>query len=259
MEVLTELDSKQRELLMRMYRSRLNEEVFPVSFDMGGVGETLMQCGFIVAVDGFYEFTETGLQEWRVYRGELNAVHKRHQLIYRQKKQAEVEQKKMAKDISLSDWEKQARENLSPKQVEVLRMLYDAGADTVWVEADIHHITRDTLVRYGYIEYDKRNNKYWLLDDGVRKLGQYPNGNSVLPMPHELPSVQPFLDTGLDNEDSPDIALSIEIEVDCDGACDDCVHREVLDLIAQQYPNVGKLRDTYLQQKQLMRELGIKK
>ncbi len=93
-EVLTELDSKQRELLMRMYRSWLNEEVFPVSFDMGGVGETLMQCGFIVAVNGFYEFTEPGLKEWQVYGDKLNATYQYHAKLSQEKRKAEAQRKK---------------------------------------------------------------------------------------------------------------------------------------------------------------------
>ena len=257
MEVRTELDSKQRELLMRMYRSRLNEEVFPVSFDISGVGEALMACGFIVAVNGFYEFTKAGLQEWKAYGNKLNAVRKQHDLKYRQKKQAEVEQKKMAKEIALSDWEKKARENPSPKQMNALRTLYEAGADTVWVSADIHHITRDTLVLYGYIEYDKYNNKYWLLDAGVQKLelnGAYRNDTTEgLPMPHELPVFDDTNPTTLPVDDEGVDALE-----HCD-TCAGCVDHEILHMLAQKYPAIGRLRQMVLETRRLIDELGIKK
>lgn len=172
MEVIAELDSYQRELLMRMYRSRLNEEVFPVSFDMTGVGIGLMQCGFIVATNGFYEFTDYGLKTWKAYTDNLNAVYAYHAKLSQERRKQRANKKNMAekKQTELSDWEKKAMQTLSLTQWDALEKLYQAGADTVWVAAEINYVTRKTLVRYGFIEYDQHNDKYWLLDAGVQKL-----------------------------------------------------------------------------------------
>jgi len=39
--------------------------------------------------------------------------------------------------------------------------------------------------------------------------------------------------------------------------CGDCIHAEVLELIAAKYPKVAELRDTLMKQKQLLKDLGL--
>jgi hypothetical protein len=44
---------------------------------------------------------------------------------------------------------------------------------------------------------------------------------------------------------------------ECADNCTECVHREVLDLIAATYPKVAELRDAMLTQKKLIKDLGL--
>jgi hypothetical protein len=44
---------------------------------------------------------------------------------------------------------------------------------------------------------------------------------------------------------------------ECADNCAECVHREVLDLIAAKYPRVADLRDAMLTQRKLIKDLGL--
>lgn len=57
----------------------------------------------------------------------------------------------------------------------------------------------------------------------------------------------------------PEVAVPppLPVTTECAAECAECVHREVLDLIAAAYPKVAELRDTMLTQKKLIKDLGL--
>lgn len=49
----------------------------------------------------------------------------------------------------------------------------------------------------------------------------------------------------------------LTVTAECAAECTECVHREVLNLIAATYPKVAELRDAMLTQKKLIKDLGL--
>ena len=149
----------------------------------------------------------------------------------------------------LTNWENKANENLVESQLWALDEVYGISLARFdnphgWVKANIHHITRKSLVKYGYLEYDDERDLCRLTDSGLKKIQDEMDEDEVL-----------------DNEDSP-VEASVpdvqpEAHVNCEGDCDECVHRKVLNLIAAKYPNVARLRDVLLEEERLLKELGL--
>jgi len=151
-----------------------------------------------------------------------------------------------ANDAELSEWEKQQMAILTPPQAFLLKRLRDMDADGKGVHIKMHHITRKTMQRYGWIKVDK-SGRVWLLDAGRVKLEE------------QLGQVAPVQASvnGSTMEALSIPTLPATHGGSCEGACDECVHREVLDLIAAKYPNVGRLRDVLLEEKRLLNDLGL--
>ncbi len=164
----------------------------------------------------------------------------------------------------LTDWKQKAMENLSPTQIKALQMLRDRDADGAGVsDVAMNFHTRKSLEEYGMIRMDK-NGRYWLLDAGYKKLVEIEaSGNGKLPMPHEVLNVQPFVEAGLDNDDSPVVALTPQPPLphgegeQCDNDCDECVYREVVALISKKHPEVGELADALITQKKVLARLKL--
>ena len=194
----------------------------------------------------------------------------------------------------LSDHEKRAAENLNDTQLDALLAVYKAGGDADWVEVDINANTRKSLVKYGYLEWSTKRG-YLINGPGVAQMEKelIRRGQSMVeeessvrvgdskddngstskvkpfhPHPKSLPAEQGGTSIDRDNGDSADVPDYVTAEemnstildmadAHCAGDCDDCVHRDVLEMIAAKYPKVAELRDAILAQKRLVDELGL--
>lgn len=182
------------------------------------------------------------------------------------------EQKKMAK--KLSSWELQARENLSDKQIEAMLLVKQSDN---WLDAnEVNHHTRKSLERYGYLEYNADNNTVRLTADGYSILEE---SNVEEVQNHEAAvrqningvtsKIRPF-GAEVDNEDSPVETLtpvdetpltptlrkSQKVDGNCTD-CNECVYREVVDLISKKHPEVGELADALVAQKKILARLKL--
>lgn len=83
-------------------------------------------------------------------------------------------------------------------------------------------------------------------------------GNGVttdkLPMPHELPTVRPFVEDLTPTPPVDDEA--VDALEHCD-TCAGCVDHEILHMLTQKFPAIARLRQSVLETRRLMSELGI--
>lgn len=145
---------------------------------------------------------------------------------------------------------------LNRKHFKILKKLRDMNADGRGVSVPMHHNHRKTLERYELIRVDK-NSRVWLLPAGQQKLAEYLALQS--PEIDEESPVQKMHIALIDPtpaEETPIPNSNGEGE-QCVNECDECLHRDVLDLIVGKYPKVAELRDVLMQQKRLMKELGL--
>jgi hypothetical protein len=153
-----EVTDTERELLMRMYRARSNDEKFHIEYDSGRCKEELMRQGLINSDGKYLILTDHALQVWEGW---------------------------------VQFWDLKRQKGYATRKA---------------------------------------------------KLAQE---NGAVP----------------DNEDSPiDPTPSpspVDGEGNCASECDECIHREVLNLISEKYPKVAELRDVLVAQKRLMKELGL--
>lgn len=180
-------------------------------------------------------------------------IERGHDVKRAEKKQ----QMKTQKQVELSDWEKQAMENLTPKQVAALETIWDAG-NSGWCDVEVHHKTRVALIKYGYIEY--LSGRYRITETGLNQLEvewgrvkvEASDNGAGLDNADSVVDPTPADETPLPLTPSPQAARG-----NCGDDCDECVYREVVALLSDKYPEVGELAAAMRTKKKVLARLKL--
>lgn len=116
----------------------------------------------------------------------------------------------------------------------------------------------DGKVRVAILTELGRNSRFDVLVEGSREYFEYrasQNGRANTPI-DEASSVQE-MHTAQVAQPAAAVPPPLATSAACVDECSECVHREVLDLIAAKYPRVADLRDAMLTQKKLIKDLGL--
>jgi hypothetical protein len=213
----------------------------------------LVREGFVNYGDDGFSIAETGQLALMAY-GEMDDTHRE---ILMRLKRAETEKRLYHKSALKTPAETECFDDLLLWDlVDVDELdnisLTDTGRNLWEIALKAHALRDETKVGFDAANEQQRQKKY------ERKQVAKPQKQGAT----ELKKLaQTIVNEAVKSAEQPVISNSVTTEEpaeNCIGAdCTQCLDHEVLELIAAKYPKVQELRQALLQQKQILKELGL--